>query len=56
MLKNFENWLLEQNYKPSTAFDYCAVIGLKIMRILRNYQDKLRCLRTAKNYTSYIVH
>ena len=22
MLKNFENWLLAQNYKPSTAFDY----------------------------------
>ena len=22
MLKNFENWLLEQNYKPTTAVDY----------------------------------
>ncbi len=22
MLKNFENWLLEQNYKPSTKSDY----------------------------------
>ena len=26
MLKNFENWLLEQNYKPSTAFDYMGRI------------------------------
>lgn len=22
MLKKFENWLLEQNYKPTTALDY----------------------------------
>ncbi len=22
MLKQFENWLLEQNYKPTTALDY----------------------------------
>ena len=22
MLKEFENWLLEQNYKPTTAVDY----------------------------------
>lgn len=22
MLKEFENWLLEQNYKPTTALDY----------------------------------
>lgn len=22
MLRNFENWLLENNYKPSTAEDY----------------------------------
>ena len=22
MLKQFENWLLEQNYKPTTAVDY----------------------------------
>ena len=26
MLKNFENWLLEQNYKLSTAFDYMGRI------------------------------
>lgn len=26
MLKQFENWLLEQNYKPTTAFDYMGRI------------------------------
>ncbi len=26
MLKNFENWLPEQNYKPSTVFDYMGRI------------------------------
>ena len=24
MLKNFENWLLQNNYKPTTAADYMA--------------------------------
>ena len=26
MLKEFENWLLEQNYKPTTALDYMGRI------------------------------
>lgn len=37
MLKNFENWLLEQNYKPSTAFDYMR----RIEKLCRNEQFTL---------------
>lgn len=30
MLKEFENWLLEQNYKPTTAVDYH--VGIERLR------------------------
>lgn len=34
MLKNFENWLLEQNYSASTSADYSG----RIERLCRNEQ------------------
>jgi hypothetical protein len=40
ILKNFENWLLEQNYKPSTAFDYMG----RIERLCRKEEFTLAYL------------
>ena len=40
MLKNFENWLLEQNYKSSTAFDYQG----RIERLCRKEEATLAYL------------
>ena len=40
MLKNFENWLLEQNYKSSTAFDYQG----RIERLCRKKEATLAYL------------
>ena len=37
MLKNFENWLLQNNYKPTTAADYMG----RIERLCRNEQFTL---------------
>ena len=37
MLKNFENWLLEQNYSASTSADYMG----RIERLCRNEQFTL---------------
>ena len=37
MLKNFENWLLENHYKPTTAADYMG----RIERLCRNEQFTL---------------
>lgn len=37
MLKQFENWLLKQNYKPTTAFDYMG----RIERLCRKEQFTL---------------
>lgn len=37
MLKNFENWLLQNNYKPTTAADYMG----RIKRLCRNEQFTL---------------
>ncbi len=40
MLKNFENWLLQNNYKPTTAADYMG----RIERLCRNEQFTLAYL------------
>lgn len=40
MLKNFENWLLENHYKPTTAADYMG----RIERLCRNEQFTLAYL------------
>lgn len=40
MLKNFENWLLENKYKPTTALDY----SLRIDRICRKQKYTLEHL------------
>ena len=40
MLKEFENWLLEQNYKPTTAVDYHG----RIERLCRNEEFTLAYL------------
>ena len=37
MLKNFETWLLQNNYKPTTAADYMG----RIERLCRNEQFTL---------------
>lgn len=37
MLKNFENWLLQNHYKPTTAADYTG----RIERLCRNEQFTL---------------
>lgn len=37
MLRNFENWLLENNYKPTTAADYTG----RIERLCRHEQFTL---------------
>ena len=37
MLKNFEKWLLQNNYKPTTAADYMG----RIERLCRNEQFTL---------------
>lgn len=46
MLKNFENWLLEQNYSASTSADYSG----RIERLCRNEQFTLSHL--VENITS----
>ena len=48
MLQNFENWLLEQNYKPSTAFDYMG----RIERLCRKEEFTLAYL--VENITSIL--
>ena len=48
MLKNFENWLLQNNYKPTTAADYMG----RIERLCRNEQFTLAHL--VENITSIL--
>ena len=48
MLKNFENWLLEQNYSASTSADYSG----RIERLCRNEQFTLSHL--VENITSIL--
>ena len=48
MLKNFENWLLQNNYKPTTAADYMG----RIERLCRNEQFTLAHL--VDNITSIL--
>ena len=46
MLKQFENWLLEQNYKPATALDYMG----RIERLCR--AEKITLSHLVENITS----
>lgn len=48
MLKNFENWLLENNYSASTSADYSG----RIERLCRNEQFTLSHL--VENITSIL--
>lgn len=48
MLKQFENWLLEQNYKPTTASDYHG----RIERLCRKEEFTLAYLM--ENITSIL--
>lgn len=48
MLKQFENWLLEQNYKPTTALDYMG----RIERLCR--KEKFTLSHLVENITSIL--
>ena len=60
MLKNFENWLLQNNYKPTTAADYmgrierlCRKEGYTLAHLVENIASILPQYETAGEKSSY---
>ena len=60
MLKNFENWLLENHYKPTTAADYmgrverlCRKEGYTLAHLVENISSILPQYETAGEKSSY---
>ena len=60
MLKNFENWLLQNNYKPTTAADYmgrierlCRVEKFTLAHLVENIVSILPQYETAGEKSSY---
>ncbi len=60
MLKQFENWLLEQNYKPTTALDYhgrieglCRKEKFSLAYLVENISSILPQYETASEKSSY---
>lgn len=60
MLKNFENWLLQNNYKPTTAADYmgrverlCRKEGYTLAHLVENISSILPQYETAGEKSSY---
>lgn len=60
MLKQFENWLLEQNYKPTTALDYhgrierlCRKEEFTLAHLVENISSILPQYETAGEKSSY---
>ena len=60
MLKQFENWLLEQNYKPTTALDYhgrierlCRKEEFTLAHLVENISSILPQYETAGEKSGY---
>lgn len=60
MLKEFENWLLEQNYKPTTAVDYhgrierlCRKEEFTLAHLVENISSILPQYETTGEKSSY---
>ena len=60
MLKEFENWLLEQNYKPTTASDYhgrierlCRKEEFTLAHLVENISSILPQYETTGEKSSY---
>lgn len=60
MLKNFENWLLQNNYKPTTAADYmgrierlCRKEEFTLAHLVENIASILPQYETAGEKSSY---
>ena len=60
MLKEFENWLLEQNYKPTTAVDYhgrierlCRKEEFTLAHLVENISSILPKYETTGEKSSY---
>ena len=60
MLKNFENWLLENNYSASTSADYmgrierlCRKEGYTLAHLVENISSILPQYETAGEKSSY---
>ena len=60
MLKNFENWLLENHYKPTTAADYmgrierlCRKEGYTLAHLVENISSILPQYETTGKKSSY---
>lgn len=60
MLKNFENWLLENHYKPTTAADYagrierlCRKEEFTLAHLVENIASILPQYETAGKKSSY---
>lgn len=60
MLKNFENWLLQNNYKPTTAADYmgrierlCRKEEFTLAHLVENISSILPQYETAGEKSSY---
>ena len=60
MLKNFENWLLQNHYKPTTAADYmgrierlCRKEGYTLAHLVENISSILPQYETAGEKSSY---
>lgn len=60
MLKNFENWLLQNNYKPTTAVDYmgrverlCRKEGYTLAHLVENIASILPQYEITGEKSSY---